>query len=200
MSRITRVKALVSTLFSVSAICLLPGCLYPNKACRLSIGGELLSVVPVEVPYRLRLDKHEFLGYNPYNLELRRSKDNAVMPFGVVCGGGEKGLVYITYAEINLTSSGYSLTWLTREILFCSLEELRKGPIAYKLTLSEDNIRSANINNPPSLCRMSVHEASQASICSSREQIVIFTSIGILVRRGSTGNFSWVRFPSVLIH
>ena len=63
----------------------LSGCEHTNEQ-RKMFGDVSFWVVSVELPYD-RPKERCLLGKSPYNMELRRSEKNIVLPFGVVCDG-----------------------------------------------------------------------------------------------------------------
>ncbi len=154
------------------------------------IDGVSFQFCPVELPYDL--PEEECFLYSPYNDELSLSRENYVMPFGVVCGGGA-GLANGNYAAILLEHDGFSLSWFHEELLRYSFEKSGGRPQAYKLVKSDpDAPCGGDLTCQP----ISLYEASSAAIALGREQIVVFTPEEVLIRRGDTKIFSRVKAPS----
>lgn len=176
-------------LYTASALSLsfLSGCEHANEQ-RKMFGDVSFRVVSVELPY----DRHKercLLGKSPYNVELRRSEKNIVLPFGVVCGGCKVGTAGL-FAEIALRPKSYSLLWKKEEVLRYSFAEKGVLPQAYKLIMTDSDTPSGG----DLVCReISLLEASMIVTDLGREQIIVFSPNEVLIKKGDTGFFSCVK-------
>lgn len=156
----------------------------------MRIDGVSFQVVHVELPYDLPYE-YDLIGKNPYNDELDDSKDDEIYPFGVVCGGGRGG-TQGSYAKIQLETNGCSVAWFSEVLFSYSLNDGQGISKAYKLIQTDIDATSGGdlVWQPVSLS-----EAASATIEFEKEQIVVFTPLGVLIRRGRTKAFSFVKFP-----
>lgn len=169
------------------SLCLLSGCEHANQQ-RKMFGDVSFQVVAVELPYDSPNEKC-LLGKSPFNVELRRSEKNVVLPFGVVCGGCKVGAAGLL-AEIALKQNGYSLLWKKEEVLRYSFSEKGVLPQAYKLKMTDSDTPSAG----DLVCQeISLLEASMTVTDLGREQIIVFSPNEVLIKKGDTGFFSQVK-------
>lgn len=177
--------ALVGLLSSLNSGCA------ANGSRELLIDGIPFQVIPVVLPYDLP-EEECYFGKSPYNMELERSGEDVIFPFGVVCGGGD-GYTQGTYTEIKLETWGYSLVWRYDEVLKYSHENQETPPRAYRLILTDPEYAW----DGDLICRpISIREASTGTVEFGREQIVVFTPREVLIRRGITRFFSCIESKS----
>lgn len=158
-----------------------------SKSHIILIDGIPFCIYYVELPYDLSMVDDCYFGKSSYNTELNLSMDNTVLPFGVVCGGGD-GETAGTYAEIVLETRGYSLIWMNEEVFRYSLDA-ESSPRAYKLIKTDPD---AACGGDLVCCPISIRGASMATVEVGREQIVVFTPSKLLIRKGRTRAFSCV--------
>ena len=166
---------------------LFSGCLN-NGSRQLIIDEVPFQICPVELPYDLPEEK-DFYFYSPYNDELSLSEENIVLPFGVVCGGSD-GEAAGNYAQILLGNDGYSLLWMHKELLRYFFGKECARPQAYKLIKSDPD---APCGGDLACLPISLAEAACATVVVGREQIVVFTPREVLIKKGNTKIFSYIK-------
>lgn len=163
----------------------------------IKIGDDVVTVVPVDIPYKYDYVYSILCEKNPWNQELAISDIGFVLPFGQACALREYGP--FAHVKIRFEDRWLILYWLNKEY---SAYEMCPGcpPRAIR-------IRMENADNPLEwndnclvwnmiINEIPIKEAINENLENIQtEQIVIFCDKGLLVKRNEPeGRWSLVRF------